>query len=283
MPKSSVSRAVARLEEQLGARLIERNSRQLKLTTTGLAYYSGAARALAELTGAEQAVSESQGEPRGPVRLTVPSGIDRGFLARVVMSFTRQYPAIRVDVSFSNRIVDLVGEGFDLAIRGGRLQDSSLIARKVTQLSLGLFAAPSYLERRRAPRRPADLKQHDCIVGPRSGETTTWDLTGPSGPERVEIAVALSSDDFFFVKELVLRGAGIALMVPPMDEVRSGSLIRVLADYEVPGLSAYVVIPSNSHLPRRVALFREALIAAFKTFPGRIDDSKVKVVPSIEA
>src|SRR5712692_3229434 len=131
LPKSSVSRAVSRLEEQLGTRLLERTSRQLKLTATGRAYYDGAARALAALTDAEQFVAESQGEPRGLVRLTVPLAAERCFLSDVVARFVKRYPAIRVEVSFTNRMVDLVGEGFDLGLRGsrnGRLQGSSLIA-----------------------------------------------------------------------------------------------------------------------------------------------------------
>jgi len=284
MPKSSVSRAVSRLEEELGARLIERTTRQLKLTMTGRAYYDGAARALAALTDAEQFVAESQGEPRGTVRLSVPVAVDRGFLSGVVASFVKQYPAIRVDVSFTNRLVDLVGEGFDLALRGargGRLQGSSLIARKVARLSLWLFAAPSYLKNRRAPRRPADLAKHDVILfDPHGTNAKTIELMGPSGAEPVEVTGSLSSDDFLFIRELVLRGAGITFMVPPLEDLRSGALLRVLPDYEVPDLWISLVMPSNRHLPRRVALFRDALIEAFKTFPGALDVSATQARPT---
>jgi DNA-binding transcriptional LysR family regulator len=280
LPKSSVSRAVSKLEEELGARLLERTTRQLKLTLTGRAYYDGAARALAALTDAEQFVAESQGKPRGTVRLTVPVGLDRGFLSDVVASFGSRYPEIRVDVSFTNRVVDLVGEGFDIALRGasgGRLQSSSLIARKVAQLSLWLFAAPSYLKGRRAPRRPEDLRTHDFIIFDAGGATTKiCELMGPNGPEPVEITGALSSDDFLFIRELVLRGAGITLMPPRVDDLRSGALVRVLPDYEVPDLSISVVMPSNQHLPRRVALLRDALVEAFKTFPGALDVSTAR-------
>ncbi len=284
LPKSSVSRAVTRLEEQLGARLLERTTRQLKLTITGRAYYDGAARALAALTDAEQFVAESQGEPRGTVRLTVPVAVDRGFLADVVTGFVSRYPAIQIDVSFTNRVVDLVGEGFDLGLRGargGRLQGSSLIARRVAQLSLWLFAAPSYLKGRRAPRRPADLKNHDFILfDPHGSATKTWELVGPQGPEPVEVTGILFSDDFLFIRELVIRGAGITFMVPRLDDLRSGALVRVLPDYEVPDLSISVVMPSNRHLPRRVALFRDALIEAFKTFPGALDASMPRARPT---
>jgi DNA-binding transcriptional LysR family regulator len=273
LPKSSVSRAVSRLEEELGTRLFERTTRQLKLTITGRAYYDGAARALAALTEAEHQVAESQGEPRGTVRLTVPVGADRGFLSDVVADFVKHYPAIRVDVSFTNRVVDLVGEGFDIALRGarnGQLAGSSLIARKVAQLSLWLMAAPSYLKNRRAPRRPADLKTHDLVLFGPLGSGKNYELMGPNGLEPLEISGALSSDDFLFVRELVLRGAGVTLMVPRIDDLRNGSLVRVLPDYEVPDLSLSLVLPSNRHLPRRVALFRDALVEGFKTFPGAL-------------
>jgi DNA-binding transcriptional LysR family regulator len=283
LPKSSVSRAVSRLEEELGTRLFERTTRQLKLTITGRAYYDGAIRALAALTEAEHLVAESQGEPRGAVRVTVPVGMDRSFLSDVVANFVRRYPAIRVDVSFTNRVVDLVAEGFDIGLRGarnGHLPSSSLIVRKVAQLSLWLFAAPSYLKDRRAPRRPADLKNHDLILFGPLGACKDCKLIGPNGPEPLEITGALSSDDFLFVRELVLRGAGITLMVPRIDDLRSGALVRVLPDYEVQDLSLSVILPSNQHLPRRVVLFRDALVEAFKTFPGALGTSLESARPT---
>jgi DNA-binding transcriptional LysR family regulator len=275
--KSSVSRAVSRLEEQLGARLLERTTRQVKLTVTGRVYYDSAIRALAALTDAEQFVAESQGEPRGIVRLSVPLAADRGCLSEIVARFTESYPAIRVEVSFTDRVVDLVGEGFDLALRGsrnGRLQGQSLIARKVAQMSLWLLAAPSYLKSRRLPRRPADLRNLDFILYARGGNTfKTLELMGPRGLEPVEVTGVLSSDDALFIRELVLRGAGVTLMVPRMEDLRSGALVRVLPDYEVPDLTISVVMPSNRHLPRRVALFRDALIEGFKRVPGALNES----------
>lgn len=269
VPKSSVSRAVARLEEQLGARLFERTTRQVRLTHTGQAYYHGAARALAALADAEQSVLENQGEPRGTVRLTVPVGAPRAFLSDVVSRFVQQYPLIRVEVCFSDRPVDLVAEGFDLALRGsanGRLLGaSSLIARKVAQASMWLLAAPSYLERRGEPRHTIDLKNHDLIV--HSGgtpSTRTWPLKGPNGLEPIEVSGVMASDDLTFIRELVLRGAGIGLLIARLEDLETGHLVRVLPEYEVPDLTLSVVMPSNRHLPRRVALFRDALIEGFK-------------------
>jgi len=268
VPKSSVSRAVARLEEQLGARLFERTTRQVRLTHTGQAYYDGASRALAALTDAEQSVAESQGEPRGTIRLSVPVNAPKQLLSDLVSRFVQQFPAIRVEVCFSDRAVDLVAEGFDLALRGsqnGRLQGSSLIARKVAQGSMWLMASPSYLARRGTPKRVSELKHHDLIVhsgGPHSPRT--WPLRGPNGLEAIEVSGSLASDDLSFIRELALRGAGIGLLFAHEEDLESGDLVRVLPELEVPDLSLSVVMPSNRHLPRRVALFRDALIEAFK-------------------
>jgi len=275
LPKSSVSRAVSRLEEQLGARLLERTTRQLKLTATGRAYYEGATRALAALSDAEQLVADSQGQPRGTVRLAVSVPIDRGFLSGIVVRFARQYPDIRVEVSFDHGEVDLVAGGFDLALRAardGHSIGSSLIVRKVAQLSLWLLAAPSYLKSHGAPRRPADLKDHHFIVYDHERACRkACELVGPRGREPIEVSGTLSSDDSLFVRELALRGAGITLMVPRLDDLRSGALVRVLPDYEIPDISLSVVMPSNRHMPRRVALFRDALVEAFKGFPFALD------------
>lgn len=275
LPKSSVSRAVSRLEEQLGARLLERTTRQLKLTATGRAYYEGATRALAALTDAEQLVADSQGQPRGTVRLAASVPIDRGFLSGLVVRFARQYPEIRVEVSFTHGEVDLVAAGFDLGLRAsrdGHLNGSSLIARKVAQLSLWLLAAPSYLRSHGTPRRPADLKDHQFILYDcQRANRKACDLVGPRGREPIEVSGTLSSDDFLLVHELALRGAGIIKMVPRLDDLRSGALVRVLPEYEIPDISLSIVMPSNRHMPRRVSLFRDALVEGFKGFPFAVD------------
>jgi DNA-binding transcriptional LysR family regulator len=176
-----------------------------------------------------------------------------------------------VEVCFSDRPVDLVAEGFDLALRGsanGRLAGgSSLIARKVAQACMWLLAAPSYLERRGEPLHAEDLKNHDLIVHSGGGfSTRTWPLKGPNGLEPIEVTGVLASDDFTFIRELVLQGSGIGLLVAHLEDLDTRRLVRVLPEYEVPDLSLSVVMPSNRHLPRRVALFRDALIEGFKGF-----------------
>jgi DNA-binding transcriptional LysR family regulator len=273
LPESAVRSAVTRLEARLGADLFDRKSGQLKLTTAGRAYYHCAAGALAELAEAEHAVAEARGEPRGLVRLAVPLEMSREFLSSVVMPFVAQHRAVRVDVSFSNRNDDLASEKFDLALQVGRRPHSKQIEHKVAQIDgwlLGgwLFAAPAYLKSHPLLCSPSDLKQHKCIVQDSpAGAHRIWPLVGPRGPEPVGVTAAVNSDDILFTYQLVLRSAGIALL-PAMlgiDDLRAGTLARVLADYEVPTPELHLILPSSSPPPRRVALFRDALIEALRT------------------
>jgi len=266
IPKSSVSRSVARLEDQLGVRLLERSSRQFKLTNSGRAFYEGASRALLELSEAERQVADAQEQVRGMVRLAVPVSAPRSFVSELVMGFTSQHPGVQIDVSFTNEHVDLLGNDFDIALQMGPLPDSALVARKVGQLNWWWFASPSYLQRRGIPRVPSALQDHDCVVFSPRGEAKALPLLGPHGPEPVSVTGSLYSDDFLLIHELVLRGAGIGLLPAVMGDAdqRAGTLVRVLEGYEVPGPAVFVVTPSVRHLPRRIALFRDAVIDHFR-------------------
>jgi DNA-binding transcriptional LysR family regulator len=265
LPKSSVSRAVSRLEEELGVRLLERTTRRLNLTDEGRTYYESALRGLTELSEGERRVAELQGDPRGLVRLTAPVDLDEGPLVDLVLDFQKKYPRIHLEVSFSNRLVDLAQEGFDIAIRAGRMQDSSLIARKIGSSDAWLFASPAYLKRRGRPRTPADLAGHDCVLFNPRHERATWPLTGPKGLEPVEVSGIFHTDNLAFVRQLVLGGAGIGLIPSTMGQadLREKRLQRVLPDHDVRGAAVYVVVPSMQHLPRRVSLFRQYLIDSF--------------------
>jgi DNA-binding transcriptional LysR family regulator len=268
LPEASVRRAVAQLEEWLGTRLFERRSGRPKLTTHGRAYYHLAARALAELAEAEHAVAETQGELRGLVRLIAPSEMSRSFLPGMVMRFMAEHRAIEVDVSFSNRDGDLVSERFDLALQLGRPPHSKRIARRVGRMGGWLFAAPDYVRSHPLLWSPNDLKKHKCIVQSSPGDgDRIWPLVGPRGPEPVGVTAAVNSDDILFTHELALRCAGIALL-PAMlgiDNLWTGTLVRVLPEYEVPGPDLHLLLSSTSPPPRRVALFCEALVEALTT------------------
>lgn len=261
--KSSVSRSVAALESDLGIRLLQRTTRKLSVTDAGRAYYQRARDALAGLDEAREAVSALGAEPRGLVRVTAPVDV-AGDLAAVASRFLRAHPAVRVEAVLTARYVDLVKEGFDLAVRAGALPDSSLVARKLGDTDLGLFASPAYLGAAGRPRRLVDLARHECVLFRAGGATATWRLSGPRGEEEVAVRGRADADDFAFVRAMLLSGFGIGLapvsMLAPLAE--AGELERVLPRYARRGSAVYVVWPSRRFEPAAVVLFREALAEA---------------------
>lgn len=261
--KSSVSRGVAALEAELGIRLLQRTTRRLSLTDAGRAYYERTRDALAGLHEASQEAAALGAEPRGTVRVTAPVELAPE-LARLAAAFLAGHPQVRVEVSLTARYVDLVKEGFDLAVRAGVLADSSLLARKLSDSALALFAAPSYLERRGRPRRLAELAQHDCVLYRAGGDRAVWRLTGRRGEEQVTVRGRADADELAFVRGMVLAGAGIALVPVTMmaGHLRDGAVERVLPQYERGGTPVHVVWPGRRYEPVAVARFRDAIVAA---------------------
>jgi DNA-binding transcriptional LysR family regulator len=268
--KSSVSRSVAALEAELGVRLLQRTTRRLSLTDAGRAYHARVRDALAGLEEAEQAAAAQGAEPRGMVRLTAPTDMGPG-LAPVVAAFLRANPAVRVEVSLTPRFVDLVKEGFDLAVRAGPLADSSLLARKVADTELGLFAAPAYLARAGRPRRVADLARHECVLYRAPGGAARWRLEGPRGAEEVAVQGRVETDEYAFVRAVVEAGLGLALA--PIGQfaalVEAGGVERVLPAHAQRSAPVHVVWPSRSYEPAAVSLLREALLEALPRWIGQ--------------
>jgi DNA-binding transcriptional LysR family regulator len=266
LPTSSISRAVTQLEADLGAKLVERTTRRVALTALGRAYLEHALRALGELSEGRRRIGELQRDPRGEVRVAAPGDLDDGFFAGRLAEFARAHPRVQVTCVLGNRYVDLIAEGFDLALRvGDGLPDSSLVARTLGRYRAWLVASPEYLARRGRPKRPADLARHDCILTvPRNG-ASSWVLVGPRAEETVEVRGALAADDLRFARELILAGAGIGVLpiAPGASEPRDERLVRVLPDYSIRAPSLFVVVPSAKRLPSRVALLRDFLVSAY--------------------
>lgn len=261
--KSSVSRSVAALEAGLGIRLLQRTTRKLSLTDAGRAFFERARDALAALDDAQQAASSLGGEPRGTVRVTAPVDLSAD-LATVTSAFLRAYPAVRIEVSLTARLVDLVKEGFDLAVRAGPLADSSLLARKLGEAELGLFASPVYLDRAGRPRRISDLGRHECVLYRAGGTEARWRLSGPHGEEEVRVHGRVDTDEYAFVRTMLLAGAGIALAPVTMfaAPVETGELERVLPRYARRSAPVHVLWPSRRFEPTAVALLRAAIAEA---------------------
>ena len=253
MQKSTVSRRIASLEDRLGVRLLERTTRTVRTTEVGQAYYERCARLVAEAEEAEEAVRESQGEPGGTLRISVPSTGNEQF-SPVLFDFARKYPRVSLEVIAADHYVDLVRDGYDLAIRAGQLSDSSLVAKKLGENCRLLVASPAYLEEHGEPKTIADLRRHECITQPHDGPGTHWTL-GEGKSVQVKGRLRLSS--LGLIATAALQGLGIT-MLPDLfakPHLDAGRLRRVLPGVQTSAAGMYIVYPSRSHLSTKVRAF----------------------------
>jgi DNA-binding transcriptional LysR family regulator len=261
LPKSSVSRGLARLEADLGLRLLHRTTRQLAVTDVGKTFFERVRAALSSIDDAAAVAKDAALEPSGVVRVTAPPDAASLGVADAAAEFALRYPKVQLEVVLTARVVDLVGEGFDIGVRAGRLADSGLVARRVGVVVTGLFAAPSYLAKRGRPQSVADLSEHECVLF-RSRGRTIWTTSGDTERQSAEVRGAISGDDFSFVLQAVLAGAGIG-QVPlnlGLPALRAGLAVRVLAEHRFGDGELHVVLPSAHWVPARVALFRDLLV-----------------------
>ena len=266
LPKSSVSRRVSELEDELGVRLLNRTTRKLTLTDAGRTYFEQAERALHGLDAAAEAASGLDREPRGTVRMIVPVEIGVMSVSDLLSDFTRRYPDIHVEVSLDSRPVNLLEEGFDIGIRTGHAPDSSVVSRKLGSIDAGLFASEDYVARRGSPRSIEELGSHDCVLLRAQQQKSLWRLEAADGNVcSVEVQGRVSTDEKLFVWQAVRSGLGIGLL--PLHAVSACTehlkiepLVRVLPDYAVRGAELHVLTPSGPKRPHRVTLLRDYLI-----------------------
>jgi DNA-binding transcriptional LysR family regulator len=257
---------VARLEAEIGAQLLHRSTRHVSLSTAGATLYQRSAPLLASLRRAVDTLPEREVEPSGLLRLTAPNDVGARLLAELVARFTARHPAVQVDVHLTNRNVELVAEGFDLALRASSrpLKDSSLVARRLTGFDVRLLASPAYLARRGTPRTPKELAGHDWVVF-RPGRNPLR-LEGPGAVVELELRGHIVCDDLAFAREAVRAGAGIGVL--PMlfveAEVAAGELVRVLPRHSLSAGSLYIVHPAARHLPLKITAFRDFLLESLK-------------------
>lgn len=257
MPKSTVSRKVADLEERLNARLLQRTTRKLSLTDVGRTYFDYGVRIVNELEAAESAVGSLQDKPRGLLRVT--AGTNAGWLADIIADFLKRYPLVQLELLATGRAVDLVEERFDVGIRAGVLADSSLVARSLGSVTWILVATPAYLKKRRRPRAPDDLKEHDCLIfgtGP-----MTLQLTKGADAVQVALTPRLLVGDMDVARSGAGAGLGIALLPEYLcaDDLRARRLERVLAEWSAPVTPVHVVYPTARHLSAKVKAFIDHL------------------------
>ncbi|MEE8271095.1 MAG: LysR family transcriptional regulator, partial [Alphaproteobacteria bacterium] len=213
LSKSAVSKQIARLEDRLGARLLNRTTRRISPTEVGAAFYERCARVAAEVEEAELAVTRLQAEPRGVLRVNAPMSFGMAHLAPAIAAFMERYPDVRIDLTLNDRVVDLIDEGFDVAVRIGHLADSSLVARRLAPSRLVLCAAPSYVERRGAPATPDDLVNHDCMVYSIVATGEQWTFVGRDGAHHtVRVAARLRVNNGDEMRDIAAAGLGLTIL-----------------------------------------------------------------------
>lgn len=271
LPKSTVSRRVAALEDELGVRLIQRSTRKLTPTEAGEALYQRAAPALLTLESALRDAELFGDRPRGIIRISAPLDFGTSQLPGLISEFLDRYPEAELSLEFHDRYVDLIGEGFDLALRFGSLEDSSLIARRLVSIEIGFFASRQYLAEYGTPETLDDLKNHRVILFRGSRGIAPVELETPDGVVNVELKGRLSVTSYGFMRKMIQTSAGIGL-VPRFlitDTDITGGLIRVLPDVRINGGEFQVVYPSSRNLSANTRAFLDFMIEKFGAMSPR--------------
>jgi DNA-binding transcriptional LysR family regulator len=268
---SQVSKCVNRLERTLGARLLHRTTRRLRLTEAGSALYENSSTALAAIEEAKLAVSKLQGAPRGKLKVSSSTAFGAMQLPRIVRDLTAQYPELEVELILEDRHVDLVREGIDIAVRiTGETPDSGLVYRRLAPNRQVICASPAYIERRGLPRAPSDLAVHDCIAHSARATPRVWHLTGPDGEKvSVQINGRPTINSALAIRQAALEGLGIIEINSYLvgEDIAAGRLVRLLPQYRPKELSFYAVYAERRFLAPKIRVFVDALLTRMAPEP----------------
>ncbi len=269
LPKSTVSRKLAQLEERLGVRLVQRTTRKLALTEIGEAYYERCARIVADVAAAEQLVTDMQASPRGRVRVTAPVDLSTWYLGAICAGFTAHHPEVTVELEATDRVADLIEEGFDVAVRFGALTESTLIARRLCRIEMLPVAAPAYLARRGAPATVEDLDDHDRVLFTPNARVQSWTLVQDDASYELGRPARFASNNVGAVRDAVLAGAGISVLAEFMvaADIAAGRLVPVLPGWGGRPIDVHAVYPARQNLPPRLSLFLDHLGKALDPAP----------------
>ncbi len=266
LSKTAVSRLVGELEARLGTRLLHRTTRKLSLTPEGEVFHERCRQLLAEVTAAEAELTSHAGEAVGRLRLNVPVTFGLLHLAPLWPAFMALHPKVELDITLADRLVDLVDEGYDAAVRIARLQPSSLISRRLSSTRLVLCASPEYLRRHGAPTHPAELAQHAVISYTLLSMGDRWEFEGPAGPVSAMVSPRMRTNSGDTCCAAALQHQGLVLqptfMVGPY--LLSGALVEVMSPYRSIELGVYAVYPSRKHLTPKVRALIDFLVASFR-------------------
>jgi DNA-binding transcriptional LysR family regulator len=256
LSKQFVSRRVMALEDALGVRLLIRNTRKLAVTDLGQEFYERARRILAEVTDAEQAMSLQRATPHGLLRVSAPMSFGMVHLSPLVSQFLKKHPDVRFDMELSDRTVDVVGEGFDMAIRIGTLADSTLIAQKLAEVRMVACASPQYLRRRGTPAAPADLERHACLLYGHGGPTS-WEFVLDGVSKAVEVHGPLRANNGELIRDAAMAGLGIARLPDFIVAagIKAGQLVGVLEPFLPHASALYAVYPQHRQTSTTIQAF----------------------------
>lgn len=269
---SAISKLVTRLEDRLGVRLLNRTTRRLALTPEGEAYYHRSQRILADIAEAEDEVARFRAQPRGALRINVGTAFGMHQLAPALPGFLARHPEVQVELTMTDRVVDLIEEGADLGIRMGTLPDSSLVARRISEVERVVCAAPSYLKRHGTPKKPQELLRHNCLSMAQSPQLRRWPFESRDGVKHVEVSGNVTSSSADALLHLALQGLGIIRLTDVIvgDAIGEGRLVPLLAEvHHVEPVPLHAVYPQGRHRSPRVAAMIDFLVEKFGNAPWR--------------
>lgn len=260
-----IGRRLDALEERLGVKLLIRTTRSISLTQEGTAFYEDAKRILQELQDAESSVATGSTRVSGHLHLLAPATFARRYIAPHIPDFQREHPDLRISLDLSDRVVDLVRERIDCAIRISEMEDSSLVAVRLAEISRVLVAAPSYLARRGTPNAPGDLRNHECLLLMGDSQSRGWVFKIDDSPVYQKMRGILECTDGTVLHEWVLQGLGVAWrpLWEVKEDIAQGRLIRLLETYSIPDDPVYAVVAQRKFMPSRVRLFIDFLRSVY--------------------
>lgn len=269
LSRASVSKHLAALEDRLGARLLNRTTRRCSLTEVGAAFHERSRQILDDLDEAEQEAGSAGANPSGQLRLNAPMTFGTMHLSAAIPAYCAAFPAVTVDMILNDRVVDLVEEGFDLAVRIGHLADSSLIARRLAPCRFVACASPAYLAKRGAPCTPAELGAHDCLIYSYAPSREIWEFSGPEGSTTVRVGGPMRANNGEALAVAAVAGMGIVLSPTFIvsTDLAAGRLVPVLVDYPIAERGIYAMWPTGRHLSAKVRTFVDFLTGRFGPTP----------------
>jgi len=269
MTKALLSKYVAQLESNLDTRLLQRTTRHVSTTEVGRAYYERCIPLLEELDELESSVQEIHAAPSGELKISAPISFAELYLVDLISEFSALHPKIRINLILTDRTVDIVEEGVDLAIRIGNLSDSNLIARQLSTMHVVASASPAYLDEYGEPQKPEDLSNHKCIIDSNFSDNARWSFIKDDSQTTVSVNYSCYVNSAIAAKELAIRDNGVTLspIFAVGNDLKAGKLKVVLSDYEIENFGLYAVYAHRKHLSTKVRLFIEEAKAYFSDVP----------------